>query len=229
MRTLSSCALTIVVVSAGAACGSGRAPPAVSTSPAASTAAPAPIAAAAAPAASLPLELVASLARARVRFAIPAGFSPVQPVDNPQWQYSFAMRASNGSVEVRIRVDDLVETLADAYARGEDHTCPGPPGCLDSVVNDLWLSSIVATASSIAGPHMRSGVTPLREDVLRRFNADAGAIAFVDPDPRFGSSHAHAAALIVHKDHRADIIAVVLFDDPDTSALDVLGDLRFER
>lgn len=218
MTSLARAALFVL-----AACTSSRAP--APAAPAPAEPAEAPTAGATAPAA-LPPAFAASLAAARMSFAVPAGFTLVAPVDNPHWQYPFAMRADDGSVEVRVRIDDL------GAQRAEEAACKARPGCVRASTNELWRTWHFAIAANIAGarPDAMPEIQELdRADVASDFGGDAAALALVDVDAKFGAQHPHGLVAIIHKDDRAAAVVVLLFDDPTQVDFErAFGGLRFE-
>lgn len=138
-----------------------------------------------------------------LQYTPPAGFADLTPEPNPVLPYERALRHDSGQLEIRYIIRPLGRISID-YS--DPHNAAPEPNHLFP----LLFESLINALSS-------GGNTPNREyppaQADKLFNAGWAAAAVFDVNPEFSDRYSQALLIGMHKDNRADVYTVFLYNE----------------
>ena len=150
------------------------------------------------------------LTRAQMTFVAPEGYTEVQPVQNGQMNYEYALKYPGKNFEVRYAIRPL-DTLLQQFLTEEKNKKPGD---VNISPNKLYSALYKATVLNIAGTGVLPQISAFDKTAVKNeFNADWGATSVCAPGGTFGKGYKYCLAIAIHKDNIGDAYCFYLGDN----------------
>jgi hypothetical protein len=148
----------------------------------------------------LPKKFSSLLERAQLTFEAPEGLKPTKIIENRQMNYEYALKYPATDFEVRYAIRPLDNLLKD-YEQKEKNKQPGD---INIHPNKLYNSLLQATILNISGGQLPEIKVFDKNAVKQEFNADWGALSFVELGKEFGQDYKYCLVVAIHKEDVAD-------------------------
>jgi len=154
------------------------------------------------------------LNRTKLTFDKPEGMIETKCIENSQMNYDYALKDTIKNFEVRYAIRPMDSALAQyetSKKRGDFITHPNMWSASDFKVTLINIG-MGGTESKVLPQISRFDSTAVKNE----FNADWGAIAFVNLGPEFGGPiYKYCIAVIIHRDFIGDAYSFYLSDSKD--------------
>lgn len=160
---------------------------------------------------SLPTEFSELLDRAQMSFETPEGMVYTKPIPNPQMNYEYAVKMPKKKFEVRYAIRPL-DTYVKEY---EEFLRNKKDGDIMVEPNKLHSALMQATVMNISGGQLPEISEFDSKAVKKEFNADWGAVAFVQAGKEFGQKYKYCLVVALHKDNIGNAYYFYLSDRND--------------
>lgn len=168
----------------------------------------------------LPLNFTDQLERGGLVFQMPENFKEVPIIQNRHMNYEYAIKHKKKNFEVRFAIRPLDHLLED-YNQKEQNKKSGD---INIHPNQLFKSLMQVTLLNISGqlPEIEEFG---KEAVKKEFNADWGAVTFVEVRKEFGQKYKYCMIVALHKENVAD--AYIFFLSDKSKGFEELMNLAF--
>lgn len=155
----------------------------------------------------LPEPFIQSLAAARMSFQTPPGFTAVAPTDNPHLAWQHGIRAQDGSIEIRYRVDPIAPLMA------EKARCDADPNCVMADPNAVGPTMAFASALNMGGGRVADQGSFPKPSVFLEFNADDANLWAFPPMQDFAPGWDMGLLIALHRDDQGDALIILLLKE----------------
>ena len=153
----------------------------------------------------LPKPISKLLNRANLTFQKPVGFQQTKTIDNRHLKYNYALKDSKRNFEIRYVIRPLDSTLVnyEEFVKNNEKSFIIHPNKMHSML----FKEIILNLSG--GRH--SKITEFdKKSVSQEFNADWGAMTFIEVGKEFGQNYEFGMILAIHKDNIGDAYCIFL-------------------
>lgn len=130
----------------------------------------------------------------------PSGLIEVQPIENEQMNYEYALKYPDKNFEIRYAIRPL-DIVMKEYNESMKNKKEGE---IILHPNKYYSPSMQATVLNISGGQLPNISAFDSQAVKNEFNADWGATTFVELGEEFGQSYKYCLVVALHKDDIAD-------------------------
>lgn len=159
----------------------------------------------------LPKDFTRLLKRGGLVFTAPEGLVEAPVIENRQMNYEYALKYPAKNFEVRYAIRPLDVLIKDHEKREKNKK----PGDIYIHPNTLYTSLLQVTVLNISGGQLPEITEFDKDAVQQEFNADWGAVTFVEVGKEFGQNYKYCMVVAIHKDHVADAYFFYLSDSKD--------------
>lgn len=158
----------------------------------------------------LPTSFTNLLTRAQITFMPPGGLMEVEPIENSQMHYQYALKFPDKNFEVRYTVRPL-DSMITQYNDWLKNKKAGT-GRVDP--NKLHAAALYAIMMNISNGSRPPQIKAFDSVAVRKeFNADWGATGVCVPGGDFARGYKYCEVVAIHKDNMADAYCFYLSDD----------------
>lgn len=148
----------------------------------------------------LPKIFARLLDRGELTLIKPGGLIEVQPIENEQMNYEYALKYPDKNFEIRYAIRPL-DIVMKEYNESMKNKKEGE---IILHPNKYYSPSMQATVLNISGGQLPNISAFDSQAVKNEFNADWGATTFVELGEEFGQSYKYCLVVALHKDDIAD-------------------------
>lgn len=143
--------------------------------------------------------------RANLTFQKPVGFNETKIIENQQLNYDYAIKDSESNFEIRYVIRPLDSTLInyEEFVRNNKISFITHPNKMHSM---LFREMVL----NLSGGNYSEITEFDKQSVNQYFNADWGAITFIEVGKEFGQKYEFGMILAIHKDNFGDAYCVLL-------------------
>lgn len=151
------------------------------------------------------------LTEAGMVLQLPDGMVNSEIVNNDQMNYEHAVKYPDKKFEIRYSIRPLRDRI-ERYKENEKNKKPGETF---NDPNKMYAASFTAVAYNISGGKFKGSKEFDKNAVKNEFNADWGAMTFVETGTSFGLGYKYCMMLAIHKDDCADAYIFFMTDDKE--------------
>lgn len=147
----------------------------------------------------LPKKFTDLLDRAAMTFNQPNEFSEIQPIENEQMNYEYAVINTGKDFEVRYAIrplDERIKNFNEQEKKKPDDAAIHP--------NKMYQSVFQVIIFNVSGGKLSKIGTFDPQAVKKEFNADWGAFTMVEAGKEFGQNYKYCFLVTIHKDDIGD-------------------------
>lgn len=150
------------------------------------------------------------LKQTNLRFIFPGGFKEVEPIDNEDFSYDFAMELPGHDLEVWLQIKPQRQNWL-SYEKARQENTLRAVANPDSMYVDMSKANAIALSAD-----NNILVRNMPTEVLARYNADAGKSYLINlPDMYITKHYKYALLVALQKNHIGTLIAVYLSNERD--------------
>ena len=156
----------------------------------------------------LPKSFTNLLDRANLTFQKPVGFNETKIIENQQLNYDYAIKDSERNFEIRYVIRPLDSTLInyEEFVRNNKTSFITHPNKMYSM---LFQEMIL----NLSGGKYSEITEFDKQSVNQEFNADWGAVTFIEVGKEFGQKYEFGMILAIHKDNFGDAYCILLSEN----------------
>ena len=156
----------------------------------------------------LPKSFTDLLERTNLVFQKPDGFNETHIIDNRQLSYDYAIKDAERNFEIRYVVRPLDSKLLNYEELIKNNK-------ISFIVhpNKMHAMLFQQMASDLSGGKYSEIIEFDKQSVNQDFNADWGAITFIEVGKEFGQKYTFGMILAIHKDNFGDAYCILLSEN----------------